>query len=78
MKHSSLFCRSITDEENCTIALTPGINVIKLFFFITDGGAKLSQVLVPEKFFQNNCILRGRILVEHLEMGSVFPLYLNH
>ncbi len=36
-KHSSLFSPSISDEdEKAFIILAAGVNVIKLFFFITD------------------------------------------
>jgi hypothetical protein len=39
-KHSSLFDRSASDEEkNNLTTLTPGVNVLKLFSFVTDDEA---------------------------------------
>ncbi len=40
-KHSSLFGLIISNEEKSFITLTPGANVIKTFFFVTDEQAKL-------------------------------------
>jgi hypothetical protein len=40
-KRSSLFCRRIGDEDkNVFLRLAPGVNVIKLFSFITVNEAK--------------------------------------
>ncbi len=43
-KHSRLFCPAISDEEKSFITLTLGINVIKKFYFITDGGTKNKSI----------------------------------
>jgi hypothetical protein len=40
IKHSSLFCCSMSDEDESLIALTPGVNVIKVFSFVADDEAK--------------------------------------
>jgi hypothetical protein len=39
-KRSSLFCVIVSDDEKRFRTLTPGGNVIKLFFFIADDEAK--------------------------------------
>jgi len=40
-KNSRSFCFSVGDEEKkCFINLTPGVNVIKLFSFVTDDEAQ--------------------------------------
>jgi hypothetical protein len=36
-KQSSLFGLVFCNKEKSFITLTPGVNVIKLFFFVTDG-----------------------------------------
>jgi hypothetical protein len=43
-----LNCLLISDEEKCVITLTIVVNVIKMFFFINDGG----QISEGGKFFQ--------------------------
>jgi hypothetical protein len=41
-------------KENSFITLTPGFNVIKLFFFVTAAGAiSLALALVLGRFFQS-------------------------
>jgi hypothetical protein len=51
-KHASLLlphCRQ--PRKKSFMALTPGVNVIKLFFFIVDDEAKKAKVFVPGNHF---------------------------
>jgi hypothetical protein len=49
-KQSSLFCRRVSDEgKKVLIKLTPGVNVINFFPFITDAEAKEGRAFVPGK-----------------------------
>jgi hypothetical protein len=42
------------------VKLTPGINVKKLFFFVTDSNAKSARMFVPDKIFQPDLIFLGK------------------
>jgi hypothetical protein len=37
--------------RKCYIALTPGANVVKLFFFVADERAKTSEIVCPWQAF---------------------------
>jgi hypothetical protein len=50
-KCSSLLGLVISDEEKRIMQLTPGVNVIKLFSFITDDKAKYARVFVTGNHF---------------------------
>jgi hypothetical protein len=38
-------------QEKSFMRLTPGVNVIKLFFFVADDEAQLARVFVPGNLF---------------------------
>ncbi len=48
--------------------LVPGVDVVKLFFFVTDGVAKLkkARVFVPGKCLQASLYLLGKAINVHL------------
>jgi hypothetical protein len=39
-KHSSLFGLVVSNKEKSFITLTPGVDVMKFFFFVTDDAVK--------------------------------------
>ncbi len=63
----------ISDKENCVITLTIVVNVIKMFFFINDGGC--GQISEGGKFFQPSLKLwaKARSLPqwEHLKVAPL-------
>ncbi len=50
--HSSLFGLAINNKEKSFITLTPGVNVIKLFFFVTEDATKKLERLSLMSFFR--------------------------
>jgi hypothetical protein len=51
-KNTKAYWTSSSVTKFLFIALTPGVNVIQPFFFITDDEVKLAQVFAPGKPFQ--------------------------
>ena len=49
--HTSLFGLAISNKEKSFKTLTPGVNVIKLFFYIADVEAKYARVFVLGNHF---------------------------
>jgi hypothetical protein len=51
-KHSSLFIRSISNEEKSVITLITGFNVLKLFYSLTGKEAKEAGTFVKGEPFR--------------------------
>ncbi len=51
---------SSATKEKSLITLTPGVSVIKLFFFISDDGAKLTGAFNRDRFIQPGLIFAGK------------------
>ncbi len=50
-KHSSLFGRNVSDEENCLMLLTPGHNFIELFTAVIYECSQYAGVSLPRQAF---------------------------
>jgi hypothetical protein len=52
-KNCRLLCSNVSDEQKSYITLATVINVIKLFFFVTD---EVTNKFVPDKYFRASLI----------------------
>jgi hypothetical protein len=46
-----MFAVMVTEREKRFIRLTPGVNVLKLFFFVAEEKAKQARAFVPGNHF---------------------------